>query len=349
MTQSQFSLTWESFKSNICNGFSSLQQNAEFVDMTIAADGHLVKVHQVLMALSSPYIKELITSAPCQHPVIFLNNVSHATLVLILEYIYTGEVRVPARNLSSFIETAKALHIKGLEGMDSDTGEISILGESYARGVKRKSEANDEFSLPSSARKISIKREGSSISQNTRSLLRASKNENENDNIQSYSILEDSNDMHDSDDILPMQTSDFAPTNIIGDVKTSKDKSTANLQFTVSIRGSLQIILNRYIYNLQSTAASGVRRWRCADYRSKKCNAFVVTNGNIVMNRANPHNHSFHDKKILAKIEKNAVYSAIDDMDPSTYKEKQTEDSAEVSVDNDYTTLGLPDLTDKDT
>lgn len=43
------------------------------MDMTLAADGHFVKVHQVLMALVSPYLKELITSAPCQHPVIFLN------------------------------------------------------------------------------------------------------------------------------------------------------------------------------------------------------------------------------------------------------------------------------------
>lgn len=41
--------------------------------MTLAADGHLVKVHQMLLALASPYLKELICSAPCPHPVIFLN------------------------------------------------------------------------------------------------------------------------------------------------------------------------------------------------------------------------------------------------------------------------------------
>lgn len=43
------------------------------VDMTLAADGHIVKVHQILMALASPFLKELINSAPCKHPVIFLN------------------------------------------------------------------------------------------------------------------------------------------------------------------------------------------------------------------------------------------------------------------------------------
>lgn len=100
MVQSQFSLLWDSYKSNICSGFANLQQvnkyptlnffsfniniyqiilvvillqNGELVDMTLAADGHFVKVHQVLIALSSTYLKQLILSAPCQHPVIFLN------------------------------------------------------------------------------------------------------------------------------------------------------------------------------------------------------------------------------------------------------------------------------------
>ncbi|VVC89850.1 unnamed protein product [Leptidea sinapis] len=89
---SHFALQWNSYTNNVCEGFCSLQKNGEFVDMTLAADGHFVKVHQLLVALSSPYLKSLISSAPCQHPVIFLNNVSNSTLMLLLEYIYTGEV-----------------------------------------------------------------------------------------------------------------------------------------------------------------------------------------------------------------------------------------------------------------
>lgn len=48
-------------------------QEGEFVDMTLAADGHLIKVHQNIVALASPYIKAMIESAACQHPVVFLN------------------------------------------------------------------------------------------------------------------------------------------------------------------------------------------------------------------------------------------------------------------------------------
>ncbi|CAH2108372.1 unnamed protein product [Euphydryas editha] len=300
MVQSQFSLLWDSYKSNICSGFASLQQNGELVDMTLAADGHFVKVHKVLIALSSTYLKQLILSAPCQHPVIFLNNVSHDTLSLILEYIYTGEVLVPSANLSTFIEAAKALHIKGLE---------SVVDSSSTRGDKRKLEIDEtnlggsssskgesniskKIALPANARKIFVKQEN------------IPNDSGASEDMSSYSFEVD--DHHnDSDD------------NINTQIVNKQDKSkvtSSNLQFTVSIRGSLQVILNRYIYNLHSTQATGVRRWRCIDYRNRKCMAFLVTKGSLVINRANPHNHSFHDKKILDKIEKNAVYSALDEV-----------------------------------
>lgn len=69
----QLAVAWESYQSNICNGLTTLQQRGEFVDMTLAADGHLVKVHRMVLCLVSPYIKNLIASVDCPHPVIFLN------------------------------------------------------------------------------------------------------------------------------------------------------------------------------------------------------------------------------------------------------------------------------------
>ena len=49
---------------------------------------------------------------------------------------------------------------------------------------------------------------------------------------------------------------------------------------------------------------------------------------NTFVNRANLHNHSFHDKKILAKIEKKAVYSAIDEVEG--YKDLPLEGQANI-------------------
>ncbi|XP_059046441.1 uncharacterized protein LOC131842026 [Achroia grisella] len=326
MVQSQYALSWNSYKTSICNGFSSLQQNAEFVDMTIAADGHFVKVHQVLMALASPYLKELISSAPGQHPILFLNNVSHKTLCLLLEYIYTGEVLVPSDGLSSFGEAAKALHIKGLENIINTNTKMSTNVSQpeedlcHVSGIKRlavtTSDGTEQVSLPAAARKIYVKQNVGPY------ITKPEVQSTYKDTSQDYTDMEDSA-VQDSDDDDNLQTAAK---------KLATDKLSSNLQFTVSIRGSLQVILNRYIYNLHSvTHRSGVRRWRCVDYRNNKCMAFVVTKDNIVLNRANLHNHSFHDKKIIAKLEKKSVYSALDDV--KGYKEKTM--SSDSSLEHD--------------
>ncbi|XP_038214591.1 uncharacterized protein LOC119834323 [Zerene cesonia] len=344
MVFSQFSLSWDSHKANICGGFCALQQNGEFVDMTLAADGHFVKVHQVLMALSSPYLKELITSAPCPHPVIFLNNVSQSTLTLLLEYIYTGEVMVPPGNLTSFMEAAKSLHIRGLESVQSDTRPThnkTVLtqkdteDEDISTNRKRKcSEVIEQaLSLPTTARKISIKPSAA-----TPIVKKTASTDIERDNDNEYSMDFDTND---SDNLDVSQDADKATDNAV--------KST-NLQFTVSIRGSLQVILNRFMYNLQSTQSTGIKRWRCIDYRNHRCMAFLITKGNVVLNRGNPHCHSFHDKKILAKIEKNGVYSALYELEAHQEKEKEKQREDQSNISNvEYIPASvsqLPDLSD---
>lgn len=73
------------------------------------------------MDLFDPLIFILFVSYFYDSPVLlfFLQNVSHKTLSALLEYIYTGEVLVPSENLSAFVETAKNLHIRGLENLVS--------------------------------------------------------------------------------------------------------------------------------------------------------------------------------------------------------------------------------------
>ncbi|CAH2076576.1 unnamed protein product, partial [Iphiclides podalirius] len=348
MVQSQFALSWDSYKTNICNGFSALQQNGEFVDMTLAADGHFVKVHQVLMALASPYLKDLMSSAPCQHPVVFLNNISYTTLSFLLEYIYTGEVNVPANNFTSFVDAAKALHIKGLETVVghentpasslANTSQTEEVEESYSNSLKRLVSKDNigQINLPVTARKIIIKHET-----NPDTSLRSSTQSTNNhlfvkEDSHGFSDMDDGGGNDDDDDYcLTTKT-----------ISTEQGKVPAvpvntNLQFTVSIRGSLQVILNRYMYNLNSTQSSGVKRWRCIEYRNKRCMAFLVTKGNVVLNRANLHSHSYHDKKILAKIEKNAVFSALDDAEGYKEKEKAKNEEDTTMDSEDYSAYDL--------
>lgn len=49
--------------------------------------------------------------------VFLFQKISYTTLSAILEYIYTGEVVISIDNLSELIQTAKELHVKGLEDL----------------------------------------------------------------------------------------------------------------------------------------------------------------------------------------------------------------------------------------
>lgn len=300
MDQSKFSLSWEDYKGNICRGFSSLQQNGEFVDMTLAADGHLVKVHQMLIALASPYFKELLASIPCKHPVIFLNNISHDTLCSLLEYIYTGQVIVQAENLTKFFDTAKALHIKGLyemnindmNGMQTSTvtepqNTSKYVNEDYG-ATRIYTDFANTLDVPKTAKRVKLSHESEPP---IKKPYYESNPKYDNDAF--HQVIEDDDDDDDNNkDDNNQSTESMGPSN----------KSTSAVQYTVSTRGALQVILNRYIYNLHSTSArAGCRRWRCVDYRNNKCTAIVTTKGNIVYNRANLHNHPYHDKRILQK------------------------------------------------
>ncbi|XP_045485342.1 longitudinals lacking protein, isoforms H/M/V isoform X2 [Pieris rapae] len=125
-THVKYSLSWSDHLQAISNGLCSLQQNEELVDMTLAADGHYVKVHRVIMAMASPYMKDLICSIKCNHPVIFLNNLSYNTLTYILEYIYTGKVDIPSEFMDEFLIAGRSLHIKGLKDVNVKDEDIII-------------------------------------------------------------------------------------------------------------------------------------------------------------------------------------------------------------------------------
>lgn len=65
----QFALSWNNFHGNLSKGFASLLGKAEFVDVTIAVEGHLLQAHKVILSICSPYFKKMFLLNPCQHPI----------------------------------------------------------------------------------------------------------------------------------------------------------------------------------------------------------------------------------------------------------------------------------------
>lgn len=67
----EFALCWNKLKfaENLSTGFQSLFDRGDFVDCTIACDGQLLQCHKIVLAICSPYFKEIFISNPCRHPI----------------------------------------------------------------------------------------------------------------------------------------------------------------------------------------------------------------------------------------------------------------------------------------
>ncbi|KAG7306344.1 hypothetical protein JYU34_008968 [Plutella xylostella] len=323
---SQFSLSWDVQK-HISNGLSSLQQNGEFVDMTLAADGHMVKVHQVMLALASPYIKELISSANCPHPVIFLNRVSYQTLCLLLEYIYMGEVLVSLENLDDLIVAGKELHIKGIEDMTIHQPNISITNTTTkAEQLTHDEEEEEEdeisyFQVEHTSDHEDNEQSPSQTMYDSRSQDRPNLSTPE----QLEATTEYIQDEEEEESLVPednVKTESASPNNKL-------------MQYTISNQGSVQMILNRFIYYVKHTNRFNMRQWRCTDYVNKgRCPAYVITKGDVVVKRIGAHTHPFHDKKILKKWKAGSIFSAVLDAELEGMSKKDKTKSEEAMEEN---------------
>jgi hypothetical protein len=100
--------------------FDQLLQNETFVDVTLAADGHAIKAHRMVLSACSPYFQHLFFDNPCQHPIVILKDTRWPELKAIVEYMYRGEISVAQEELTSLLRVAETLKIRGLSELNSD-------------------------------------------------------------------------------------------------------------------------------------------------------------------------------------------------------------------------------------
>ncbi|XP_047099941.1 longitudinals lacking protein, isoforms H/M/V-like [Schistocerca piceifrons] len=118
-------LRWNNHQTTLLSIFSSLLDNGSLADCTISAEGQYFKAHRVILSACSPYF-ELLFSQHCEkHPIVILADVKFQILKALMEFIYSGEVKVPQNKLCTFLEIAETLQIKGL----SFAGDSSMKNE----------------------------------------------------------------------------------------------------------------------------------------------------------------------------------------------------------------------------
>ena len=94
--------------------FSNMLRNEELTDVTIACEDDQSQAHKVILSAASMVFRNIFNKNTHKHPLLYFHDISKETMELILEFIYSGQVRVPLSSVESFFRAANNLKVEGL-------------------------------------------------------------------------------------------------------------------------------------------------------------------------------------------------------------------------------------------
>ena len=122
MTKEMFTIFLSELNTGIPNTLQDLFNDTYFTDVTLAtADDQQIKAHKVILSSFSPLFKSILLKNNHPTPVIYLKDIQHSELLLIMELIYLGQCRLVSEHLEKFLACAKDLQILGLEDGNFET------------------------------------------------------------------------------------------------------------------------------------------------------------------------------------------------------------------------------------
>ena len=107
-------LRWNGHQSLLHGVCNSLLTSEKFADVTLYCEGMSLKCHKFILSACSPYFDQVFSETNIDHPIIILKDVSYWEMQSLLHFIYMGELTTDERRLSSLIELARSLHIRGI-------------------------------------------------------------------------------------------------------------------------------------------------------------------------------------------------------------------------------------------
>ena len=103
------------WRQNIANYFETLKTD-EVHDVTLITDDNkIVSCHKIVLQIGSLFFRNIFKLQQMNNnPIVYLRGLDIAYLENILEFLYTGQVKVPRIILENFIKVANDLQIIGL-------------------------------------------------------------------------------------------------------------------------------------------------------------------------------------------------------------------------------------------
>ena len=110
-----YCLKWDHFSKNIAQGLSEERSEGDFVDVAIAVEGgHVIHAHKLVLSVSSSFFKTILKANAHPYPLLYIHGITLDALMAILDFMYSGEVKVCEDRFNSFLKAAEILGVKGL-------------------------------------------------------------------------------------------------------------------------------------------------------------------------------------------------------------------------------------------
>ncbi|CAH0577859.1 unnamed protein product [Chrysodeixis includens] len=112
------------FERLIKNQLISNYEDPETADCIIACDGNLLKAHKTILAAGSGYFKHILKQSPKEQKHIFFADVAFDVLKDLIQFMYTGKIKIPKNRVEEYISFSKRIALKPLAATLIDDFEI---------------------------------------------------------------------------------------------------------------------------------------------------------------------------------------------------------------------------------
>merc|ERR1712129_43698 len=129
----KYCLKWNEFEANIRESFKTLREEERLFDVTLVTDdGQHIQAHKIVLSAGSNFFSDIFMKTYHSNMLIYLKGIGSAELEPITDFLYNGEVSITQEYLTTFLETAKVLQIKGLLGDLEGIIENTVTNQSSA-------------------------------------------------------------------------------------------------------------------------------------------------------------------------------------------------------------------------
>lgn len=137
MSTKTFNLTWPEHLKNLSLLFHKLYANNKLVDVTLVCVEGSIKAHKIVLSICSPFFQKIIEDNPCEHPVLILRGTSLQDVEHIIDFMYTGKIRISENDLNSLVQTADDLEIKGLRECIEESCNVTLPKKNKENNSKK--------------------------------------------------------------------------------------------------------------------------------------------------------------------------------------------------------------------